>query len=338
MAFLKEIEQNKTVLRKTGGKWRESKLEEMIVKDEEDYYRLMKETYFEKYYEQIEDFTFKSVIMPLTLEDIKTMYDANMEFETSKKTELDMTNIAQKIDEGIDKIRKQTNSDCEVFVRLSSRSPKDAIYHLEEFPGLYKQKLQELENQEDLFSKLHAFYKASTGVMSVSSGVKATELMRKSSRIQGDLKVCLDAGETMNLVIREFVQFPVKNELRGFVHNGVFTALTQYNNLAFFPDHLGTKNVVEQKVKELMEQFIRAMKDVLKSFIVDIVLDNQGKAWVVEVNPFGELAGSCLFGWSKDREVLMGDKPFEFRIVEERPSLGFVRSELDPRVLEIIGL
>ena len=34
----------------------------------------------------------------------------------------------------------------------------------------------------------------------------------------------------------------------------------------------------------------------------------------------------------------MGDKPFEFRIVEERPSLGFVRTELDPRVLEIIGL
>ena len=87
MAFLKEIEQNKTVLRKTGGKERESKLEEMIVKDEEDYYRLMKETYFEKYYEQIEDFTFKSVIMPLTLEDIKSIYDANMEFETSKKTD-----------------------------------------------------------------------------------------------------------------------------------------------------------------------------------------------------------------------------------------------------------
>jgi len=335
---LAEIEQNKTVLRKTGGQSRKSKLEEMIVKDEEDYYRLMKETYFEKYYEQIEEFTFKSVLMPLTVEDIQLIYDANMEFETTKKTELDMTSIAQKIDEGIDQIRNQTNSDCEVFVRLSSRSPKDAIYHLEEFPHLYKQKLQELDNQEDLFSRLHAFYKASTEVMSVSSGLKATELMRKSSRIQGDLKVCLDAGETMNLVIREFVQFPVKNELRGFVYNGVFTALTQYNNLAFFPDHLKTKDVVEQKVKELMEQFIRAMKDVLTSFIVDIVIDNQGKAWVVEVNPFGELAGSCLFGWSKDREVLLGEKKFEFRIVEERPSLGFVRSELDPRVLEIIGL
>ena len=163
MAFLKEIEQNKTVLRKTSGKWRESKLEEMIVKDEEDYYRLIKETYFEKYYEQIEDFTFKSVIIPLTLEDIKTIYDANMEFETSKKTELDMTNIAQKIDEGIDKIRKQTNSDCEVFVRLSSRSPRDAIYHLEEFPGL--------------FAKLHAFFKACTGGARIPISILPTTML-----------------------------------------------------------------------------------------------------------------------------------------------------------------
>ena len=105
----------------------------------------------------------------------------------------------------------------------------------------------------------------------------------------------------MNLVIREFVKFPVKNELRGFVYNGVFTALTQYNNLAYFPEQKKNKDEVEQKVKHLMKQFIDAMEDILSSFVVDIVLDEEGQVWVVEVNPFGELAGSCLFGWSKDR-------------------------------------
>lgn len=301
MAFLAEIAERKIVLKKTDGQVRESKLEELIVKDEDDYYRLMKETYFEKYYQQIEDFTFQSVILPLSLENIKTIYDANMEFEDSKTTDLDMSVIADKVEEGIQKIRIKTDSDCQVFVRLSSRSPKDAIYHLEEFPALYQCKLQEFEDQDDVFSKLHAFYKASTRVMSVSTGVKATELLRKSSRIQGDLKACLDVGETMNLVVRQFVQFPVKNELRGFVYNGVFTALTQYNDLAYFSDCMETKEVVEQKVKDLMKQFIGAMSGVLESFIVDIVLDNDGKVWVVEVNPFGELAGACLFGWSKDR-------------------------------------
>ena len=54
-------------------------------------------------------------------------------------------------------------------------------------------------------------------------------------------------------------------------------------------------------MKEMMKKFICAMADTLTSFIVDIVLDEDGKVWVVEVNPFGELAGSCLFSWSKDR-------------------------------------
>eukprot|EP00092_Neocalanus_flemingeri_P092360 GFUD01117232.1.p1 GENE.GFUD01117232.1~~GFUD01117232.1.p1 ORF type:complete len:339 (+),score=100.60 GFUD01117232.1:86-1102(+) len=338
MSFLKEIEQKKTALRKTDGLKNDSKLEEMIVKDEEDYFRLMKETYFEKYYEQIEEFTFKSVIIPLTLEDIKSIFEANMEFETSGNSEHDLKCIAVKIDEGIRQVKIKANSDCKVFVRLSSRSPKDAIYHLEEFSDLYQQKLQEFDDKEDLFSKLHAFYKASTGVLAVSTGTEAAELLRKSNRIQGDLKVCLDVGETMNLVIREFVQFPVKNELRGFVYKGVLTALTQYNNLAFFPEQQKTKEEVEQKVKNLMEKFITAMAGVLNSFVVDIVLYDAGKVWVVEVNPFGELAGGCLFGWSKDRAVLMGERPFEFRMVEEKPTLGYVKSEMDPRVLQIMGL
>ena len=56
----------------------------------------------------------------------------------------------------------------------------------------------------------------------------------------------------------------------------------------------------------------------------------------MEVNPFGEMAGSCLFSWSKDREVLTGEGPFEFRIVGEPPSLGLIHCEVDPRVLGMI--
>ena len=54
-------------------------------------------------------------------------------------------------------------------------------------------------------------------------------------------------------------------------------------------------------MKEMMKKFICTMADTLTNFIVDIVLDEDGKVWVVEVNPFGELAGSCPFSWSKDR-------------------------------------
>lgn len=92
----------------------------------------------------------------------------------------------------------------------------------------------------------------------------------------------------MNLVVRQFVKFPVKNELRGFIYKGNFTALTQYNNLAFFPEHIEEKDNVERKVKNFMENFIEVMKTTLESFVADIVLDSEGKVWIVEVNPFGK--------------------------------------------------
>ena len=76
----------------------------------------------------------------------------------------------------------------------------------------------------------------------------------------------------------------------------------------------------------------------MQNFIMDLVIDDQGKVWVVEINPFGELAGACLFSWSKDREVLMGQKPFEFRIVEEKPTIQYIKSEIDPRVLEVLKI
>ena len=302
MSFLKELEKKREALKKTGAPREDVKLEEMIVKDEADYFRLMKETYFERYYSLIEEFTFKSVIIPLTMEDIQALHDAHRIFLTQgDDRDIDLGAVKAKIEEGITKVRKKTMEDSRVFVRLSSRSPKDAIYHLARFPGLYQDKLELLQDQEDILCKLHAFYQASTEVLAVSEPGQAAELLTKSERIQGDLEVCLSNKEPMSLVVRQFVSFPVKNELRGFVYEGVLTALTQYNNLAFFPEHMEGKGEVEGKVRSFMAGFIRALETTLTSFIVDLVLDDEGKVWAVEVNPFGELAGSCLFGWSKDR-------------------------------------
>jgi len=37
------------------------------------------------------------------------------------------------------------------------------------------------------------------------------------------------------------------------------------------------------------------------------------KVFVVELNPLAEFASSGLFTWEKDKGVLFGDLPFEFR-------------------------
>ena len=300
MSFLKEIEEKKSALKKAEVV-KKAEFANPILKDEEDYYRLLRETYFEDYYDLIKDFTFKSDIRILSLEEIRTVLQANKEFtETGSSDTVDLTSVENKIDESIAAIREVTGSECKVFVRFSSRSPKDAIYLLEAFPTLIQEKLQEL-NSTDIYAKLHAFYMASTEILAISSGSEAVDLFRKSSRIVGDLEHCLEVSEPMNLIVREFVQFPVKNELRGFVYQGSLTALTQYNRTCYFPDQVETKAEVEEKVHTFMEGFIVAMRSLLESFVVDIVVDTAGQVWVVEVNPFGELADSCLFSWTKDR-------------------------------------
>jgi len=340
MSFLKQLEEKKNALKKAEVSRKENTgPQEMIMKETEDFYRMLKETYFEAYYDQIEEFTFKSVILPMTIDDTKALMDAYTKFMDGIDKDVDLSVVDAKIDEGIRLIREKANKECKVFVRLSSRSPKDAIYHLESFPTLIQEKLSGFENgREDLYSKLHAFYMASTEIMGVSSGREATDLMRRSDRIQGDMEEAIKNSEPMNLIIREFVNFPVKNELRGFVHKGVFTALTQYNNLAYFPEHIESKAEVEEKVKSFVKVFIKAMESVLDSFVMDIVIDDAGKVWVVEVNPFGEMAGSCLFEWSRDRAILMGREPFQFRIVDQPPPLGLIKTEVDPRVLEVLEI
>ena len=300
MSFLKEIEEKKSALKKAEVV-KKAEFANPILKDEEDYYRLLRETYFEDYYDLIKDFTFKSDIRILSLEEIRTVLQANKEFtETGSSDTVDLTSVENKIDESIAAIREVTGSECKVFVRFSSRSPKDAIYHLDAFPTLIQEKLQEL-NSTDIYAKLHVFYMASTEILAISSGSEAVDLFRKSSRIVGDLEHCLEVSEPMNLIVREFVQFPVKNELRGFVYQGSLTALTQYNRTCYFPDQVETKAEVEEKVHTFMKGFIVAMRSLLESFVVDIVVDTAGQVWVVEVNPFGELADSCLFSWTKDR-------------------------------------
>ena len=98
---------------------------------------------------------------------------------------MDLSSIASKVEEGIILIRKKAQNECQVFIRLSSRSPKDAIYHLDKFPTLYNEKMLNFSDKKDIFSKLHAFYEASTEVLAISTGNEATNLLKLSNRIQG---------------------------------------------------------------------------------------------------------------------------------------------------------
>ena len=257
-----------------------------------------------------------------------------------------LKSIEDKINEGIGSIRERiTNSSAKCFLRLSTRSPKDAIFHLKTFPDLYSKKLIQAKENDTLasvasvqtYQKLIAFYLASTEILSISNGIEGVRMLVMSNRIQGDLKEFAERSEPLNLIIREFVEFPVEHELRGFVWKKKLTALSQYNNIAFLPSLVKNKDEIETNVKSFMEKFIGIIGDKIENFVVDIVLDYEGKVWVVELNPFGELAGSCLFSWVTDRELLLNEEGrYEFRIQETPPDLKYIKGALSERVIDFL--
>ena len=209
---------------------------------------------------------------------------------------------------------------------------------MKSFDVLYKTKLQEFDEKKDLYSKLLKYYRASTEILSISQGKEGVDLLVMSDRIQDDLKLCLEKSEELNLIVREFVPFPVENELRGFVWKNHLTALSQYNNVAYLPNMSRDKQAIEKKVKSCMEKFITAVGEKLENFVVDIVLDNDGKVWIVEFNPFGELAGSCLFSWIDDRELLLNeDGRFEFRVQDTPPPILYIKGHINEQLISFLN-
>ncbi len=203
---------------------------------------------------------------------------------------------------------------------------------------------------------LHALYRASTYAMRVTSGKKALQLFITSSRIQGFFYVSLNfvgdleiyANGTMkeefNVIVREFRTFDPDLEFRGFIYQSKFTALTQYNNFVAFPLLQAEHDYIVKLITKEFEDKIFP-KIALKNYVLDFVLcapteeqyHNQTafgvdrlknlKVFVVEINPMAEFAGSGLFSWEKDKDVLLGFKPFEFRYV----------TQVDPFAIEQIS-
>ena len=68
-------------------------------------------------------------------------------------------------------------------------------------------------------------------------------------------------------------------------------------------------------------------------------MDYDGKVWIVELNPFGELAGSCLFSWVTDRDLLLNeDGRYEFRIQETPPEKTYIKGELSDKVIDFLNI
>eukprot|EP00300_Choanocystis_sp_HF-7_P027665 c32855_g1_i1.p1 GENE.c32855_g1_i1~~c32855_g1_i1.p1 ORF type:complete len:382 (+),score=71.42 c32855_g1_i1:97-1242(+) len=258
--------------------------EPMLCSSSEEYLALMQETYFEQYADIIEPYTMRSVLTPLDKESAAAIVAHFTEFgETWTDDAARLPACLHRLADAIDAAQAALSTPF-VFVRGSSRSPKDAALVHPGFPALFARCLERVCADEaalvssglgvgssDLNHRLHALYIASTLGLRVSSGLDGVRLLCASARMQNDLKEYIAGlAPTFNIVVREFAYFPVELELRGFVCGKSLTALTQYNPYVFFPRLAASRAFIE----DLVRRFVAELGDriPLQNYVLDLVV------------------------------------------------------------------
>jgi hypothetical protein len=144
-------DQLKSVKLRSTNRPKEKINEQLLCPDSETYRKMMDETQFECYYEKIKQLKFPSMILPINQDEIKALHDGHIFFKNSlidndeKKTEECFQKYPQLV-----KLSNMIDS-CDIkrpiFVRLSTRSPKDAILLLnkEKFKQVFQKILDDME-------------------------------------------------------------------------------------------------------------------------------------------------------------------------------------------------
>lgn len=314
----------------------EKKAAPVICDSSAKYDALMAETYLEAYAASIEAHTFQSISLPLTRECARALCDDAVDIDADAH----LVQLAQAIDTAFRQLR---GGSCkQFFVRLSSRSPKDAPLFMPSFRPLLESCRARMfrELGDSRFTRLHALQVAATLAMANKTGRDAVLLLSKSQRIRDDLTRFSqgELGDDFRVWVREFRFLPLEFELRAFVYARQLTAITQYNNYCFFPHLVAHKEALRAKVEAFVASVLPSLplehcvldlafvrdNDVESDLFLDSSVDVTAfRVVIVEVNPLAEFAGSGLFSWVIDMELLMG------RTAEPKPVFRIVAREAD---------
>ena len=168
----------------------------------------------DEYYSKIKNFTFKSIFINLT----KTQLSLFKRYliNKSKLNDKELVEFNKFIKNPIeDAIKKLGN--C-AFIRLSTRSPKDAVDKLVDKVKSNFKPLYSNSSLNDIYIEIRrAFYKS----LKVKNADEALELLSYSSRIMSDLireETYSTEKPKLKLILREFYEFEFSQmNLEGFI-------------------------------------------------------------------------------------------------------------------------
>eukprot|EP01091_Cochliopodium_minus_P010181 TRINITY_DN2651_c2_g1_i2.p1 TRINITY_DN2651_c2_g1~~TRINITY_DN2651_c2_g1_i2.p1 ORF type:complete len:365 (-),score=104.83 TRINITY_DN2651_c2_g1_i2:260-1354(-) len=294
--------------------------------------RRVRECDLEEWYETLKEHTYKSTWIPVSIKQARALINANLVNE-GIKTELnegeinELNTLKNQITEAI----KKFNSSG-AFCKLSSRSPKDASMAGQRTEDLYRKYYTESKEKDDN-AKVSCIYRAHIEALKCDNGDQCLEFFKRSERIKTDLELALENEKewSQHVILREWVTIPISNEFRGFIYQNKLTALCQYYHHVYFQNLIDKKDEYLKRVQKFFEEVKTLFPKVLSekfgnkncSAVVDFVVDFENdKCYIIELNPFRDYEGngtsSCMFDWEKDKSLLFGESPFEFRMEKQK--------------------
>jgi len=120
--------------------------------------------------------------------------------------------------------------------------------------------------------------------------------LAQSSRVVDDLRLQLHHGDAPRLFARRWVEWEPWTELRCFMRGRRLIGVSQYDckGLGFQPALVERAGELHQAVRGFFEEFRSAVH--LDDVVFDVAVV-QGRAVLIELNPFSRASDACLFDW-----------------------------------------
>lgn len=270
-----------------------------------EYFETVRPTYMENWPGELLRLSFASSFIPLEaieVDAILGLCDAVQYGEKVTVNKSTLAKLARRIG------RAAARYPFGVFVRLGSRSPKDAwLGHDQGF--------------------------RCTGEM---AGNHALDLFAQSERIRDDLWLAKANHYRPNVVVREWKEIPTHEEWRVMVRGRRIIGISQYDYhkpyRADGPDLESVRAAIEHHWATALRAAL-PIDDVVADLWVNrrvvspahrVARGPEVVRWtvkLVEINPLFDMTDPCLFTW-REIEQWSQREPYEIRVVEAKPALA----------------
>jgi len=277
----------------------------------------------EQWSDVLEPVSFKTIYCELTIEDGKNFmaYYKSVHLDkkgASEELQAWVQDLTSRLQPSMDEMNA---SDKGVFIKTSSRSPKDAQAVQDRLDSLYIEYLKAMPDRSET-SRVRSLLKAAHMCQQVKSAEEGMALLLASERIYADMMLATKYPDRWheNIVLREWATIDFELEFRSVVKGGEMHALSQYTTFLYSDFVNENKNlIVERVLKFFNDQVQPLLGEKYEGSVIDFGFQNETleKCYVIELNPYTVNTDACLFSWARDRECFENG-PFEFRSVEKK--------------------